>query len=106
LTVYGNLPERFLSMKIIVTTKLIIIWFCHLTGFIKIFLEKYPDFVSVRTQRECIPDKRVLLVKLGEYLRVNRLKFSFTEQSSAARIIHLHYDPVVAGGAQNKVNLK
>ena len=58
----------------------------------KNFIEKYPDFVSVRTEREGIPDKRVLIVKPGEYLRLNRLEFSYTELRTAARIIQLQSD--------------
>lgn len=57
----------------------------------KLFIDKYPEFISIKTERGGIPDKRVVIIRPGEHLILPNLKLSYMELQSGPQIIR--FDP-------------
>jgi len=51
------------------------------------FIEKYPTFITIRIDGEGLVDKRVLVVKPGEQLKLNDLHFSYDELRLGPQVI-------------------
>lgn len=61
-------------------------------GIMKIYIEKYPEFISAKIEKAGISGKRLIIVKPGEYLSIGNLDFSYTELMLAPRIIRIQSD--------------
>ena len=55
----------------------------------KIIIDKYPEFIAVKTKSEGVIDKRVLIIRPGEELILPHLRLSYIELLSSPQIITL-----------------
>ena len=58
----------------------------------RVLIEKYADFISVKTETEGSSDKRVSIVKPGEYLSLNSSAYSYDKLRHLPKIFYIDSD--------------
>ena len=60
---------------------------CRRVEKMKIIIDKYPEFIAVKTKSEDVFDKRVLIIRPGEEFVLPNLKLTYIELLSSPQVI-------------------